>query len=53
MDAVSYSDVSSRLDQKTANFKVATRSSVMQWSQLTEGKQKNEFAQTKFCFKKQ
>ena len=36
--------------QKTANFKVATAGRPMQWSALTEGKQKNELAQTKFCF---
>jgi hypothetical protein len=44
------SDVSFRLDQKTDNFKAATESRPMQWSALTEGKQKNELAQTKFCF---
>ncbi len=46
------SDVSFRLDQKTGNFKVAFRSRLMQWSPLTEGKQKNELAQKEFRFKK-
>jgi hypothetical protein len=46
------SDVSFRLDQKTANFK-ALVSTPMQWSALTEGMQKNELAQTDFCFIKQ
>jgi hypothetical protein len=44
------SDVSFRLDQKTANFKAAACSGPMQWSVLTEGKQKNQFAQTEFRF---
>ena len=44
------SDVSFRLDQKTGNFKVAGVSREMQWSVLTEGKQKNELAQTEFRF---
>ncbi len=44
------SDVSFRLDQKTANFKVASDSRVMQWSALTEEKQKNELAQKEFRF---
>ena len=44
------SDVSFRLDQKTGNFKVAIHSRVMQWSALTEGKQKNELAQKEFRF---
>jgi hypothetical protein len=44
------SDVSFRLDQKTANFKVAFVSRQMQWSVLTEGKQKNELAQKEFRF---
>jgi hypothetical protein len=44
------SDVSFRLDQKTANFKVAIVSRVMQWSPLTEEKQKNQLAQTEFRF---
>ena len=44
------SDVSVRLDQKTGNFKVAVLSREMQWSALTEGKQKNELAQTEFRF---
>jgi hypothetical protein len=38
------SDVSFRLDQKTGNFKVAIGSRLMQWSALTEGKQKNQLA---------
>ncbi len=44
------SDVSFRLDQKTGNFKVATVSRGMQWSALTEEKQKNELAQKEFRF---
>jgi hypothetical protein len=44
------SDVSFRLDQKTGNFKVAVGSRVVQWSAFTEGKQKNQFAQTEFRF---
>jgi hypothetical protein len=32
------------LQQKTANFKVAIQSRPMQWSALTEGKEKNELA---------
>ena len=36
--------ISVALQQKTANFKVAIASRVMQWSPLTEGKQKNELA---------
>ena len=44
------SDVSFRLDQKTGNFKVAIHSRVMQWSALTERKQKIELAQTQFRF---
>ena len=44
------SDVSFRLDQKTGNFKVAMVSRVMQWSALTEGKQKNKLAQKEFRF---
>jgi hypothetical protein len=43
------SDVSFRLDQKTANFKVAIVSREMQWSVLTEEKQRNQLAQTEFC----
>jgi len=38
--------VSFRLDQKTANFKVAIASRPMQWSTFTEGNQKNQLAQT-------
>jgi hypothetical protein len=44
------SDVSFRIDQKTGNFKVAIGSRVVQWSALTEGKQKNQLAQTEFRF---
>ncbi len=44
------SDVSFRLDQKTANFKVAFESRLMQWGALTEGKQKDELAQKEFRF---
>ena len=44
------SDVSFRLDQKTANFKVGILSRPMQWSAFTEGKQKNELAQKEFRF---
>jgi hypothetical protein len=44
------SDVSFRLDQKTGNFKLAIVSRVMQWSVLTEEKQKNELAQKEFRF---
>ena len=44
------SDVSFRLDQKMANFKVAFLSTPMQWSALTEGKQKNELVQKEFRF---
>ncbi len=44
------SDVSFRLDQKTGNFKFAIDSRPMQWSVLTEGKQKNELAQKEFRF---
>ena len=44
------SDVSFRLDQKTGNFKAAFGSRLMQWSDLTVGKQKNELAQKEFRF---
>ena len=44
------SDVSFRLDQKTANFKVALDDRAMQWRFSTEEKQKNELAQNDFCF---
>ena len=44
------SDVSFRLDQKTGNFKVLVVSRPMQWSVLTEEKQKNELAQKEFRF---
>ena len=43
-------NVSFRLDQKTANFKVAFASRPMQWGALTEGKQKNELTQKEFRF---
>ncbi len=42
------SDGSFRLDQKTRNFKMAIGSRRMQWSPLTEEKQKNQLAQTEF-----
>jgi hypothetical protein len=42
--------VSFRLDQKTANFKVATASRPMQWSGLTEEKQRNQLEPTEFRF---
>ncbi len=44
------SDVGFRLDQKTGNFKAVTGSRVMQWSELTEEKKKNELAQKEFRF---
>jgi hypothetical protein len=44
------SDVSFRLDQKTGNVKVAIASRVMQWSKVTEEKQKNQLAQAEFRF---
>ncbi len=44
------SDVSFRLDQKTSKFKMAMPSRDMQWSGLTEEKQKNQLAQTEFRF---
>jgi hypothetical protein len=43
---VSRSDVSFRLDQKTAKFKAAIASREMQWSPSTEGKQKNQLVRT-------
>jgi hypothetical protein len=43
------SDVSFRLNQKTANFKAAIDSRVLQWSVLTEGKQKNKLARKSFA----
>ncbi len=46
-EAPSCSDVSFRLDQKTGNFKVAVRSSVNQWSEVAEEKQKNQLANKK------
>jgi hypothetical protein len=36
--------ISVALQQKTANFKVAIGSRLMQWSALTERKQKNQLA---------
>ena len=45
-----HSDVSFRLDQKAANFKVATGSRRNQWSPSTEETQQNELAQTELCF---
>ena len=44
------SDVSFRLHQKTANFEATIGSRAMQWSDLTEEKQKNQLAQTEFRF---
>ncbi len=41
------SDVSFRLDQKTASFKAAMGTRAMQWSELTEEKKKNELANKK------
>jgi hypothetical protein len=40
--------ISVALQQKTANFKVAFGSRMMQWSVVTEEKQKNELAQAQF-----
>ena len=37
-------DISVALQQKTANFKMAPESRLMQWSAMTEAKQKNELA---------
>ena len=42
--------ISVTLQQKTGNFKAVIGSRVMQWSPLTEEKQKNELAQTEFRF---
>ena len=42
--------ISVALQQKTANFKAAIASTVMQWSGLTEEKQKNQLAQAEFRF---
>jgi hypothetical protein len=47
--AIPRSDVSFRLDQKTANFKVAVASRPMQWSPATEEKQKNELHKKSFA----
>jgi hypothetical protein len=44
------SDISFRLDQKTGKFKVACDGSQMQWSVLSEEKQKNQLAQKEFRF---
>jgi hypothetical protein len=44
------SDVSFRLDQKIANFKMAIASRPMQWSPFPEEKQKNHLAQIEFRF---
>ena len=44
------SDVSFRLDQRTGNVKAAMESREMQWSEMTEEKQKNQLAQTEFRF---
>jgi hypothetical protein len=52
VNTIPRSDVSFRFDQKTCNFKAAIASRVMQWSPFTEGKQKNQLAQTEFGFKK-
>ncbi len=46
------SDVSFRLDQKTANFNVAKVNREIQWSEFTEEKQKNQLSQTEFRFVK-
>jgi hypothetical protein len=43
-------DVSFRTDQKTANFKAAIMRRPKQWSDLPEGKQKNELANAEFRF---
>ena len=48
--AIPRSDVSFRLDQKTGNFKADVESRVMQWSALTEEKQKNQLSQPEFRF---
>jgi hypothetical protein len=40
--------ISVALQQKTANFKVAIANRPMQWSVLTEEKQKNQLARTEF-----
>jgi hypothetical protein len=44
------SDVSSRLDQKTANFKAAIDSSAMQWRALPEETRKKSTLANKFRF---
>jgi hypothetical protein len=43
-------DVSFQIDQKTANFKAAIMRRPKQWSDLPEGKQKNELAGAEFRF---
>ena len=42
--------ISVALQQKTANFKAAINGGLMQWSALTEEKQKNQLAQAAFRF---
>jgi hypothetical protein len=42
--------ISVALQQKTGNFKVAFLSREMQWGASTEGKRKNELAETEFRF---
>jgi hypothetical protein len=42
--------ISIALQQKTANFKVAIPSRIMQWSGSTEEKRKNQLAQAAFRF---
>ncbi len=43
-------NISAALQQKTADFKVATGSRVMQWSALAEEKQNNQLVHTEFRF---
>ena len=42
--------ISVALQQKTGNFKMATESRTMQWSALTEEKQKSQLSQPEFRF---
>jgi hypothetical protein len=49
---VNCSDITFRLDKKTANFKVASSSRHMQWSLLTEEHHKIELVHTEFRFMK-
>ena len=42
--------ISVALQQKTGNFKVTTASREMQWSALTEEKQKNQLSHAEFRF---